>query len=210
MPTNTVTAITMPQLGESVTEGTIGTWLKQVGDRIAKYDPLVEIESDKVSSELPASMAGVLVEILVEPGTTVPVGTALCRVEEVETSGDPVAAPPPLAESSSSNNHNGRGSHSSVPGQVDQIRTTGEIPDEMHLLHARSSPVVRRIAGEHGLDIASLHGTGVGGRVTKRDVLAHLARPSDSEPTPSTAAHASTASRSPSLRISSKCFQVMR
>ena len=77
MPTDTATTITMPKLGESVTEGTIGTWLKQVGDHIDRYEPLVEVETDKVSTEIPAPVAGVLVEILVKPETTVPVGTAL-------------------------------------------------------------------------------------------------------------------------------------
>ena len=82
MPTETATTITMPQLGESVTEGTIGAWLKGVGDRVEKYEPLVEVVSDKVNAEVPSPVAGVVVEILVEPETTVPVGASLCRIEE--------------------------------------------------------------------------------------------------------------------------------
>src|SRR5690348_12115627 len=94
MPTQTATTITMPQLGESVTEGTIGAWLKQVGDRVDKYDPLVEVETDKVSSEIPSPVAGVLVEILIEPETTVPVGTGLCRIDEAGGSARPAPQTP--------------------------------------------------------------------------------------------------------------------
>ena len=82
MPTKHADTITMPQLGESVVEGMVGHWLKQVGDRIEKYDSLVELETDKASAELPAPVAGVLAEILVEPGTTVAVGAGLCRIQE--------------------------------------------------------------------------------------------------------------------------------
>src|SRR5688572_14324655 len=85
MPTKTATTITMPQLGESVTEGTVGNWLKQVGDRVDKYEPLVEVETDKVNTEIPSPVAGVLVEILVAPQTTLPVGASLCRIDEVGT-----------------------------------------------------------------------------------------------------------------------------
>ncbi|HET8522158.1 MAG TPA: biotin/lipoyl-containing protein, partial [Thermomicrobiales bacterium] len=84
MPTQTVTTVTMPQLGESVTEGTIGEWLKRVGERIEKYEPLVEVETDKVNSEIPAPVSGTLVELLVEPQTTVAVGTPLCRIDEAD------------------------------------------------------------------------------------------------------------------------------
>ena len=81
MPTQTATTITMPKLGESVTEGTIGNWLKQVGDRVGKYEPLLEVFSDKVNTEVPSPVAGVLVEILAEPEATVPVGAGICRIE---------------------------------------------------------------------------------------------------------------------------------
>ncbi len=173
MSTQTVTALTMPQLGESVTEGTIGAWLKQVGDRIEKYDPLVEVESDKASSELPASVAGVLVEIMVEPGTTVPVGAELCRIEEAGTDS---ATKPPDRES------NPAAAPTMVATQTPTLPypthaangAKGAITDEATMLRARSSPLVRRIADEHGLEISSINGSGVGGRVTKRDVLAEV------------------------------------
>ncbi|MGH2535134.1 MAG: dihydrolipoamide acetyltransferase family protein [Thermomicrobiales bacterium] len=179
MPTETATTITMPQLGESVTEGTIGTWLKHVGDRVEKYDLLVEVETDKVNTEIPSSVAGVLVEILVDPATTVPVGTALCRIEQTETDdvtgetrADAASAAIDGAGAGGANGHAASAPRSSMS----EFRRAGEIADEMELLRARSSPVVRRIAEEHGVDISQIDGSGVGGRVTKQDILAFVKR----------------------------------
>jgi 2-oxoisovalerate dehydrogenase E2 component (dihydrolipoyl transacylase) len=152
MPTATATPIRMPQLGESVTEGTIGAWLRKPGDLVEKYDPLVEVESDKASSELPAPVGGRLVEILVEPGTTVPVGTTLCTIAE-----------PGSGNGTSDEPH----ANSVIAAPADVTA-----PDEMTLLRTRSSPFVRRTAEEFGIDLGCIEGTGVGGRVTKRDVLA--------------------------------------
>jgi 2-oxoisovalerate dehydrogenase E2 component (dihydrolipoyl transacylase) len=179
MPTNTLTTITMPQLGESVIEGTIGAWLKQLGDHVDKYESLVEVETDKANAEMPAPVSGVLVEILVEPGSTVAVGTDLCRIQE-EGVIDPVLVERGGQETGASN---GNREAPSVPAQprADKLRT-GEIPDEATLLRTRSSPVVRRTAEEFGIDIAQVEGTGAGGRVTKRDILAHIAGRSGSAP----------------------------
>ena len=166
MPTKTLTTITMPQLGESVVEGIVGTWLKEVGDHIDKYDSLVELETDKASAELPAPVAGTLVEILIEPGTTVAVGTGLCRIQE---EGDGQAQADEAQVSPPSANANGSGQSAGVAAP----RAGGsEIQDELTMLRARSSPVVRRIAEEHGVEISAVEGTGAGGRVTKRDILA--------------------------------------
>src|SRR3954453_22977550 len=99
MPIATATTITMPQLGESVTEGTLGAWLKQIGERVDKFDPLVEVETDKVSSEIPSPVAGVLVEILVESDSTVPVGTVICRIDESGKEAGSVASENRLAAS---------------------------------------------------------------------------------------------------------------
>ncbi len=160
--TITTTDVTMPQLGESVTEGTVGAWLKEPGDHVDKYDPLVEIESDKASSELPSPLTGTLVEILVEPGTTVPVGTALCRIDEGGTATTTAGATRSAAPVAASTPTNGSSHH----------RHDGTIPDGAELLHTRSSPFVRRVAEEHGIDITTIEGSGAGGRVTKKDVLA--------------------------------------
>src|SRR4051812_8578031 len=135
MPIETATTITMPQLGESVTEGTLGAWLKQIGERVEKFDPLVEVETDKVSSEIPSPVAGVLVEILIESDSTVPVGTVICRIDEsgsangsprvesqTETSVDDT---PSVSQNGviSPNHLNGNGKFTS--------RREGSIPDEM-------------------------------------------------------------------------------
>jgi 2-oxoisovalerate dehydrogenase E2 component (dihydrolipoyl transacylase) len=174
MPTNTLTTITMPQLGESVIEGTIGAWLKQLGDHVDKYESLVEVETDKANAEMPAPVSGVLVEILVEPGSTVAVGTDLCRIQE-EGVGDPVLVERGGQAADASNGNREGQSPSAEP-------RTGETQDEATLLRTRSSPVVRRTAEEFGIDIAQVEGTGAGGRVTKRDILAHIAGRSGSAP----------------------------
>ena len=170
MPTKTLTTISMPQLGESVVEGVVGTWLKQVGDHIEKYDSLVELETDKASAELPAPVAGTLVEILIEPGTTVAVGTGLCRIQE-EGSGPAATDDAPVRAAPVS--------HANGSAQAPEVTRTvhkepREAQDELTMLRTRSSPVVRRIAEEHGIEISAVEGTGAGGRVTKRDILAHV------------------------------------
>jgi 2-oxoisovalerate dehydrogenase E2 component (dihydrolipoyl transacylase) len=160
--TMTTSDVTMPQLGESVTEGTVGAWLKGPGDHVDKYDPLVEIESDKANSELPSPLTGTIVELLVEPGTTVPVGTVLCRIDEADvtaTAAEPPRSAGPVPASTPTNGHT-------------LHRHDGAIADEADLLHTRSSPFVRRVAEEHGIDITRIEGSGAGGRVTKQDVLA--------------------------------------
>ena len=186
MPTQTATTITMPKLGESVTDGTIGAWLKAVGERVDKYEPLLEVHNDKVNTEVPSPVAGVLVEILVEPEETVPVGAALCRIDEDGgTAGRRDGGVKPDGET---------GRRGDGENGVDTVRSNGgaatlrpsappsrrpkhEIPDELELLRARSSPVVRRIAEEHRIDISRIEGTGIGGRVTKQDLLAYLESP---------------------------------
>jgi pyruvate/2-oxoglutarate dehydrogenase complex dihydrolipoamide acyltransferase (E2) component len=128
-----MSSVAMPQLGESVAEGTVVRWLKRVGDRIAVDEPLFEVATDKVNTEIPSLHAGVLREILVPDGTTVPVGTELARIDGVADARVPVA---------------------SVVGRA-------------HL----HSPVVRRLAREHRIDLGAVHGTGPGGRITRTDML---------------------------------------
>ncbi len=208
MPTETATTITMPQLGESVTEGTIGAWLKQVGEWVDKYEPLVEVVTDKVNAEVPSQVAGVLVEILAEPETTVPVGAGLCRIDESAETGlvGSTGVPPSPASVGGDGGRTTDGerwARSSGPVPLVAVRRRGEIADEMDVLRARSSPVVRRIAAEHGVDIAEVEGTGIGGRVTKQDLLAHLARASSQAreqpvgPTPHAAVPASAPAPEP-------------
>lgn len=150
-------AITMPQLGESVTEGTVGRWLKRPGDAVARYEPLLEVISDKVDSEVPAPMAGTLLEILVSEGETVAVGTVIARMDRLDASPQMVDASPaaPLGSAISSPNS----------------------PIGSPALEARKSylsPVVARLVAEHGIDWRQIVGTGAGGRVSKQDVLGFL------------------------------------
>jgi 2-oxoisovalerate dehydrogenase E2 component (dihydrolipoyl transacylase) len=143
--------ILMPQLGESVTEGTIAKWLKQVGDVVQKYEPIAEVITDKVNAEVPSDFEGILAEILVEEGATVAVGTPIARIEE---SGAP-AAP----------SGNGEERHMEEREQAPSV-SGGKRP--------RFSPAVMHLLQEHGLDPADIKGTGLGGRITRKDVLNHL------------------------------------
>ncbi len=186
--------IKMPQLGESVTEGTIAKWLKSEGEDIELDEPIVEIDTDKVSSELPSPLAGKLEKILVAEGETVDVGVEIAtialageasspnggspsesspEVEAPAADGDeeaaewPVAgtaAQPVAAEAGESPSVVARGGNGggSATKTAEELRLT------------RSSPVVRRLAAEHGVEIASIPGTGIGGRVTKKDIEAYV------------------------------------
>jgi 2-oxoisovalerate dehydrogenase E2 component (dihydrolipoyl transacylase) len=142
------TEIKMPQLGESITEGTVSRWLKQPGEQVEKYEPLLEVTTDKVDSEIPAPVAGTLLEIVVGAGTTVAVGTVIARVGSPEASAAEPVAPAP--------------NETSVAANGDARRAPPV------------SPLVARMAAEHGLDLNAIRGTGVGGRVSKQDVLRYL------------------------------------
>jgi pyruvate/2-oxoglutarate dehydrogenase complex dihydrolipoamide acyltransferase (E2) component len=153
-PTSTSTVeVTMPQMGVSVAEGTIVAWRKAVGDHIEADEAIVEISTDKVETEIPSPASGQVVEILVEPGETVDVGTVLARIGGVSGLGSRVSEPEPEAPAPPSN-----GNGSAKP-------RNGAPP---------ISPVVRRMADEHDIDLSQISGSGRLGRVTKRDVLAYL------------------------------------
>src|SRR5579883_2041223 len=157
------TEVKMPQLGESVHEGTIGKWLKQPGDRVARYEPLVEVITDKVNVEMPSPLAGVLGQILVPEGQTVVAGTPIAIMEETggAVAPSPVAVEAAPAATASTTARDGRvsGAEAARGGA------------------ARLSPLVRRLAEEHHLrldELQALQGSGAGGRVTKDDVLRYL------------------------------------
>ncbi|MFP5113516.1 dihydrolipoamide acetyltransferase family protein [Bacillaceae bacterium C204] len=145
--------IKMPQLGESVTEGTISKWLVSVGDKVNKYDPLAEVMTDKVNAEIPSSFSGVIKELIAEEGDTLAVGEKICTIElEGGTTQD---APEASIEPSSSTETN---SAENVEA-VDQGNK------------ARYSPAVLKISQEHGIDLTKVSGTGAGGRITRKDLL---------------------------------------
>jgi pyruvate dehydrogenase E2 component (dihydrolipoamide acetyltransferase) len=172
--------VIMPQMGESIAEGTVTKWLKNVGDRVERDEPLFEISTDKVDAEIPSPAAGILKEVRVAPGTTVPINTVVAIVA-AEGEGAPAAAPLPVAPPAP------------APPPPVEYQIEGEAPpppppllptvaperprsemtaDELRL--TRSSPVVRKIAAEHQVDIRAVPGTGIGGRVTKQDILGHI------------------------------------
>jgi len=159
------TDVVMPQMGESIFEGTITKWLKQVGDSVAKDEPLFEISTDKVDAEIPAPVAGVLSEIRAETGTTVEINTVVAVIGGA-VGGEGPAAPPALEPAASSQSPNEPAAATAVEPEFLASENGARL---------RSSPLVRRIAKEHGLDLRRVAGTGSAGRITKEDVLKYLA-----------------------------------
>ncbi len=202
--------VIMPQMGESIAEGTVTKWLKNVGDRVERDEPLFEISTDKVDAEIPSPAAGVLREIRIAPGTTVPINTVVAVIAETATESvrptvrmpgipplpasteAPALEPPQLPSARVPSNV----SLDALPGPPAPsappvvFQLEGEAPavagpaepepgppaetsaEDLRL--TRSSPVVRRIAAEHHVDIREIPGTGIGGRVTKQDILGHI------------------------------------
>ncbi|MFZ3262449.1 MAG: 2-oxoglutarate dehydrogenase, E2 component, dihydrolipoamide succinyltransferase [Terriglobales bacterium] len=165
MPTDVV----MPQMGESIFEGTITKWLKKPGDKVQRDEPLFEISTDKVDAEIPAPATGVLQEIKVSEGNTVQVNTVVGVIGEgngATASASPAkaAAPPPPAPTAQTP----REEASPAPSQVAPSPAAGKEDNESDV---RSSPLVRKLAREHNVDLAKVSGTGTGGRVTKQDIL---------------------------------------
>ncbi len=167
--------IIMPQMGESITEGTITKWRVSVGDTVERDDPLFDIATDKVDTEVPAALTGRLVEILVPEGETVTVNTVVGRIaaegetwspaETAESDGEP--APAVAAETDGA-------PAAAAPDATDPAPASEEAPPKPVRRQPRSSPLVRRMAREHGVDLADVPGTGEGGRVSKQDMLAFL------------------------------------
>jgi 2-oxoglutarate dehydrogenase dihydrolipoamide succinyltransferase (E2 component) len=161
------TKITMPEMGEGVIEGTIGRWLKQVGDKVAQYEPLLEIETDKVTTEATAETAGTLLKILVSEGETVEVGTVLAYIGEPGESVNGEAEPATQPEAK-------KEAEPAAAPQPRQKSSNGAPPSRSKPYTGRISPVVARIAGEHDVDLNQVPGTGRDGRITKKDILAYV------------------------------------
>jgi 2-oxoglutarate dehydrogenase E2 component (dihydrolipoamide succinyltransferase) len=190
MPTNVV----MPQMGESIAEGTIVRWIKKLGDQVDRDEPLFEISTDKVDAEIPSPAAGVLADIRVKEGETVPVNSVVAVIGAV---GEAIAAPSTGANGGAAAQTPGGGSElpAAVAGQPGEVPPPGTeagetaTPTRDELRRQKSSPLVRKIAKEHNVDIRLVRGTGVSGRVTKQDILGYLesgaARPQAQAPAPS-------------------------
>ena len=162
-PTDVLVDVTMPQMGVSVAEGTIVAWRVEVGDRIEADATIAEISTDKIDTEVPSPASGVVAEILVPVESTVEVGTVLARI----ATGDGASVPQSLDGESVSPARTETPSPSPSPAPAPSTARSGNG-------HRRYSPVVQRIAAEHGIDLSQVSGTGRGGRVRKQDVLAFV------------------------------------
>ena len=166
------TTITMPQLGETVTEGTVAHWLKRPGDAVEKYEAFVEVSTDKVNAEVPSPVAGILRELIVQEGETVPTGAPIAVIDEIGAVAAPAAPtpaapeppapePPTVAVASAILSTNGSTAHD-AGGSLNGTRV---------------SPAVRRLAREHAIDLTGLRGSGSNGRITADDVIAAAGAP---------------------------------
>jgi pyruvate dehydrogenase E2 component (dihydrolipoamide acetyltransferase) len=194
------TPVLMPQMGESIAEGTIVRWIKKVGEKVGRDEPLFEISTDKVDAEIPSPAEGVLAEIRVKEGETVAVNSVVATIGDrvVETPAPAAATPAaealkPAASTSSPAAPGASGDNGAESSPEDTRRT-------------RSSPLVRRIAREHHVDLNGLLGTGVAGRVTKHDILDYL----EHRPAPGPASGAHVPAYRPGERVEIVPMGVMR
>jgi 2-oxoglutarate dehydrogenase E2 component (dihydrolipoamide succinyltransferase) len=175
----------MPQMGESIAEGTITKWLKQVGDEIKRDEPLFEISTDKVDAEIPAPAAGVLLEVLITEGQTVEINTVVARIGAAGEVVAESAAPAPEARPASAPALTATAPAPSQAATAQPLPAApaaapatapgnggGATADERR--KTKSSPLVRKIAAEHGVDIGLIDGSGIAGRVTKKDILQYI------------------------------------
>jgi 2-oxoglutarate dehydrogenase E2 component (dihydrolipoamide succinyltransferase) len=189
------TPVVMPQMGESIAEGTIVRWIKKVGDSVDRDEPLFEISTDKVDAEIPAPAAGVLTEIKVKEGETVPVNAVVATIgdaSEVAKAAEPNKAtassqPQAIGASPFDKAQGGPALKRVPPTPKPNGREAAQAaapvvaltPDEAR--RQRSSPLVRRIAKDHNVDVSQIHGSGLGGRVTKHDILGYIESPQPKE-----------------------------
>ncbi|HUF46206.1 MAG TPA: biotin/lipoyl-containing protein, partial [Vicinamibacterales bacterium] len=189
------TNVLMPQMGESIAEGTIVRWIKKVGDNVDKDEPLFEISTDKVDAEIPAPGAGVVLDIMVKEGETVPVNSVVAVIGEKGAKVAKGAAAPaapaqaPSAPAPEAQAVQEPKADAAAPRPTDTSAAPATLDDTRR---QKSSPVVRKIAKEHGIDITELNGSGIAGRVTKRDIEAFIeertAAPAAAAPAPAPAA----------------------
>ncbi|WP_353265160.1 dihydrolipoamide acetyltransferase family protein [Gemmatimonas sp.] len=171
--------VIMPQMGESIAEGTVSRWLKKVGDTVKRDEPIFEISTDKVDAEIPSPSAGVLMEILVGDGLTVAVNTVVARLETDAAAAAAAPAPAPAEAPAAAPATAPAAAPASVVVPSSPVAASaapaapaGSLEDR---LRTKSSPLVRKIAAEHGVEIAALSGSGIAGRVTRKDLEAFLA-----------------------------------
>ena len=178
--------VPMPQMGESIAEGTVSKWLKQVGDEVGRDEPLLEISTDKVDAEIPSPAAGTIAEIVVQEGQTVEVGTivAILETEKGAAAAKPAAAPAApdaeagTAEAAASKPEAGTSKKAAALAATKSAPAAapadGREESAEDRLRRKSTPLVRRIAAEHDVDIADIEGSGHAGRVTKQDIMSFI------------------------------------
>jgi len=167
--------ITLPQLGETVTEGTITKWFKKVGDTVAADEPLFEVSTDKVDTEVPSPISGTLTEIRVAEGDTVPVGTVIAVVGVAGAAPVPTPAPAPAPVVTAPVVAAPAPTPAPAPAPV-VVAPVVAAPAPVATSNKLLSPVVRRLVAEHGIDVNALVGSGPGSRITREDVLDHIDR----------------------------------
>src|SRR5690242_14278360 len=197
------TEVVMPQMGESIAEGTITKWLKKVGERVDRDEPLFEISTDKVDAEIPSPAAGTLTEVRFKEGDTVEVNTivavldgnqsssvsSVSEAKPVEEKPAPPAPPPPVETKPAPPPPS---PPPPPPAPAPPVEATAA-----DLRKTKSSPLVRKIAQEHNVDISKLEGTGMSGRVTKNDILSFIESGAPPAPAQSTAAPVVTPAPAP-------------
>src|SRR5690625_2584580 len=156
----------MPKLGESVTEGTITTWLVKEGDIIKKYDPIAEVMTDKVNAEVPSSFAGKIIELVAKEGDVIAVDDLICYIETESTAAVGSAPEKEKVQQTSVNHQN-----------------TTQVTKNDQSMKNRYSPAVLTLANEHNLDLTQIEGTGLGGRITRKDIKRQLEQIPPSEST---------------------------
>jgi 2-oxoglutarate dehydrogenase E2 component (dihydrolipoamide succinyltransferase) len=171
------TPVVMPQMGESIAEGTIVRWIKKVGDQVARDEPLFEISTDKVDAEIPSPAAGVLTDIKVREGETVGVNTVVAEIGQPnEVRGAGSAEHRDAGEGGPAARQQPDGQTTPAPTPADKTASAIKSEQPSGNGRRRSSPLVRRIAKEHNVDIAQIAGSGIAGRVTKHDILGYIER----------------------------------
>jgi pyruvate dehydrogenase E2 component (dihydrolipoamide acetyltransferase) len=181
MPTNVI----MPQMGESIAEGTVTKWLKKVGERVERDEPLLEISTDKVDAEIPSPASGVLTRIIVKENETVAVNAVLGLID-----GEGVAVETPAPERPSE--AKAKPPASVAPAALPQTTPAPSALPRGEGEKIRSSPLVRRIAREHDIDLSRVKGTGLGGRISKKDILDFIAQAGATAPAAAAAAPTKT------------------